>query len=160
MKSLAWPPPHLLHLNGVILLWPDVLQKEGMVAGAGCSLSAHFQSNQNVKVLKKVKTSKSNMTQRLGKWSILPWQISLSQCGYVWFVLDLSQRVVKWRSLAVSYSLLWYVVLLVETRVSSSGETWQAKLIEMVINQCGPGVGSHCSWIICMFPAKITKRDC
>lgn len=34
-------------------------------------------------------------------------------------------------SLVVSYSLQWHVVLFVETRVSSSGETWQAKLIEM-----------------------------
>lgn len=34
----------------------------------------------------------------------------------------------------------------VEPRVSSSGETWQAKLIENCNNQCGPGVGSCCFW--------------
>lgn len=41
---------------------------------------------------------------------------------------------VEWRSLAVSYSLQWHVIVFVETRVSSSGETWQAKLIEIVIS--------------------------
>lgn len=54
-------------------------------------------------------------------------------------MLDLSHGGVKWRSLAVSYSLQWHVVLFVETRVSSSGETWQAKLIEIVIISVAQG---------------------
>lgn len=46
---------------------------------------------------------------------------------------------VWWRSLAVSYSLQWHVVLFAETRVSSSGETWQAKLLEIVIVSVAQG---------------------
>lgn len=57
----------------------------------------------------------------------------------VWFVLDLSHGGVQWRSLAVSNSLQWHVVLFVETRVSSSGETWQAKLIEIVVISVAQG---------------------
>lgn len=49
---------------------------------------------------------------------------------------------VEWRSLAVSYSLQWHVVLYVETRVSSSGETWQAKLIEYVVMSEAQGLAA------------------
>lgn len=55
------------------------------------------------------------------------------------FVLDLSRGRVKWKPLAVSYSLQWNNILFVETRVSSSGETWQAKLIEIVIISVAQG---------------------
>lgn len=55
------------------------------------------------------------------------------------FVLDLSRGRVKWKPLAVSYSLQWNIILFVETRVSSSGETWQAKLIEIVIISVAQG---------------------
>lgn len=61
-------------------------------------------------------------------------------------VLDWSHGCVQWRSLAVSYRLQWHLVLFVETRVSSSGKTWLAKLVEIVIISAGRGEGSCCFW--------------
>lgn len=61
---------------------------------------------------------------------------------------------VERRPLAVSYSLQWHVYLFVETRVSSSGETWQAKLIEIVIISVAQG----CAAVVCggCRPAPVT----
>lgn len=58
-------------------------------------------------------------------------------------MLDLSHEVLS-RSLCCVIQFAVARRPFVETRVSSSGETWQAKLIE-TNSKCGSGVGSCCS---------------
>lgn len=60
-------------------------------------------------------------------------------CPSVWFVLGLSHGCVEWKRLAVSCSLQWNIILFVEAGVPSSGETWQAKLIGIVVISVAQG---------------------
>lgn len=98
--------------------------------------STFFQNNPNTKDLTGGKIIQK-LLLHFGIWQIVMWQFwqSLIQSGLCWiWVMGV------WSGdLAVFHSLQWHVVLFVETRVSSSGETWQAKLIEIVIISVAQG---------------------